>query len=29
MPSKNSPSNEKGVIGNTMTNEFIVIMKKI
>jgi DNA modification methylase len=28
MPSKNSPSNEKGVIGNTMTNEFIVIMKK-
>lgn len=29
MPSKNSPSNEKGVIGNTMTNEFIVIMKKV
>jgi DNA modification methylase len=28
MPSKNSPSNISGVKGNTMTNEYIVIMRK-
>ncbi len=28
MPSKNSPTNQSGKKGNTMTNEYIVIMKK-
>jgi len=28
MPSKNSPSNVSGITSNTMTNEYIVIMKK-
>ncbi|MBE0425369.1 MAG: DNA adenine methylase [Nitrospirae bacterium] len=29
MPSKNSPSNRTGVLGSTMTEEYIVIMEKI
>ena len=29
MPSKNSPTNEPGVLGSTMTEEYIVIMEKI
>jgi len=29
MPSKNSPTNEPGVLGATMTEEYIVIMEKI
>lgn len=28
MPSKNSPTNESGITGNTMNNEYIVIMRK-
>jgi DNA modification methylase len=29
MPSKNSPTNKTGVLGSTMTEEYIVIMEKI
>jgi DNA modification methylase len=29
MPSKNSPTNKAGVLGSTMTEEYIVIMEKI
>ena len=29
MPSKNSPSNKKGALENTMTKEYIVVMKKV
>lgn len=28
MPSKNSPTNKAGVLGSTMTEEYIVIMEK-
>ena len=29
MPSKNSPSNKKGIKSSTMSNEYIVICKKM
>jgi hypothetical protein len=28
MPSKNSPTNEAGVLDNTMTQEYIVVMRR-
>lgn len=28
MPAKNSPTNETGVLDNTMTQEFVVIMRR-
>jgi hypothetical protein len=29
MPSRNSPTNETGITGSTMSNEYIVVMKKM
>jgi hypothetical protein len=29
MPSKNSPTNKTGVLGSTMTEEYIVIMERV